>query len=373
MQLKVSELSEITGLTTGDLLHSPQDDGSGAYVSKKITFDNVMGSIVKVGFAENGYVKTTNSNGTLLIDTGVYVGGGGDTNHVAYFDSPTSVTGSSNFVYDAGMPSLNLQGSFYHTGTAYITGGLNVTGQVLADGGYLNSYAPILVSQRKDGGVYTETVPSIILSNETITNGSHSNLAFSVSTGGIPYAMMVGTYSDYTGNFGGLSFHTNSVEGSGIRMSISDGGNVSISGNYATTIPLTIISAASSTGSAQEWITPYGSTGAKIDALGNFTLGEGVNVNIGVTGGIVLASGGTTTFQEEGQIIFSSGGYVVTDSGVGLKIATDTGQMLSFYGVAPITQPSGILDPSGGAVIDTEARAAINDIIDRLMTLGLIG
>lgn len=43
-----------------------------------------------------------------------------------------------------------------------------------------------------------------------------------------------------------------------------------------------------------------------------------------------------------------------------------------FYGTEPITQPSTISDPSGGATVDSEARTAINTIIDRLQALGLI-
>ena len=40
--------------------------------------------------------------------------------------------------------------------------------------------------------------------------------------------------------------------------------------------------------------------------------------------------------------------------------------------LTPKAQQDTIADPSGGATIDTEARAAINLIIDRLQAFGLI-
>jgi len=46
----------------------------------------------------------------------------------------------------------------------------------------------------------------------------------------------------------------------------------------------------------------------------------------------------------------------------------DTG----FYGVTPVDQPATIADPSGGGTQDSQARVAIEAIIDRLQELGLI-
>lgn len=46
---------------------------------------------------------------------------------------------------------------------------------------------------------------------------------------------------------------------------------------------------------------------------------------------------------------------------------------VGFYGTTPIAQPSGVNDPSGGATVDAEARAAILSIKDALVSLGLIG
>lgn len=56
----------------------------------------------------------------------------------------------------------------------------------------------------------------------------------------------------------------------------------------------------------------------------------------------------------------------------GFKIGTATTSLLGFYGVTPVDQPATVADPAGGGTIDTEARTAINAIIDRLQELGLI-
>jgi len=56
----------------------------------------------------------------------------------------------------------------------------------------------------------------------------------------------------------------------------------------------------------------------------------------------------------------------------GIKIGSATTSLLGFYGATPVDQPATVADPAGGGTVDTEARTAINDIIDRLQELGLI-
>jgi len=56
----------------------------------------------------------------------------------------------------------------------------------------------------------------------------------------------------------------------------------------------------------------------------------------------------------------------------GIKIGSATSSLLGFYGVTPVDQPGTVADPAGGGTVDTEARTAINAIIDRLQELGLI-
>lgn len=57
---------------------------------------------------------------------------------------------------------------------------------------------------------------------------------------------------------------------------------------------------------------------------------------------------------------------------VGTKIGTGIDQLISFYGVTPVNQPATVSDASGGSTVDSEARVAVNAVIDRLQELGLI-
>lgn len=56
----------------------------------------------------------------------------------------------------------------------------------------------------------------------------------------------------------------------------------------------------------------------------------------------------------------------------GLRIGDASTALLGFYGATPVDRPDTVADPSGGGTVDTEARTAINAIIDRLQELGLI-
>lgn len=45
---------------------------------------------------------------------------------------------------------------------------------------------------------------------------------------------------------------------------------------------------------------------------------------------------------------------------------------VGFYGASPSAQPAAVANASGGVVVDAEARAALNALLARLRTLGLI-
>ena len=55
-----------------------------------------------------------------------------------------------------------------------------------------------------------------------------------------------------------------------------------------------------------------------------------------------------------------------------LKIGEASTDELGFFGATPVDQPATVADPSGGSTVDTEARAAIAAVIDRLQELGLM-
>ena len=65
------------------------------------------------------------------------------------------------------------------------------------------------------------------------------------------------------------------------------------------------------------------------------------------------------------------GTNIIFASGVGTKIGTATTQKLAFFGTTPAAQQASIADPSGGGTIDTQARTAINSILDVLDVYGL--
>jgi hypothetical protein len=77
-------------------------------------------------------------------------------------------------------------------------------------------------------------------------------------------------------------------------------------------------------------------------------------------------------FKFSDDIFMLGGENIVLDTSTGTKIGTATSQLLGFYNATPVNQPDTIADPSGGLVTDTEARTAINALIDRLQELGLI-
>ncbi len=58
-------------------------------------------------------------------------------------------------------------------------------------------------------------------------------------------------------------------------------------------------------------------------------------------------------------------------STTGTKWGTATGQKQAWWNATPVTQPAHIADASGGATVDTEARAAINALLAQHAALGL--
>ncbi len=158
------------------------------------------------------------------------------------------------------------------------------------------------------------------------------------------------------------------------------------------------------------------------DDTNNYLEITGCNVGIGTTGpsnllSVVSATGGivdisrndtsitaadligqldfrtndtqTTTNKVAGEIKVSAANTIATDINPGIMdfLVTGTGvagaliecmsfqattvAQIGFFGVTPAVQPSHIADPTGGVVVDIEARAAIVSINALLATLGL--
>jgi hypothetical protein len=81
--------------------------------------------------------------------------------------------------------------------------------------------------------------------------------------------------------------------------------------------------------------------------------------------------------QFTGGVTITTTNLTLTDKDIalgtttGTKIGTGTTQKLSFWNATPVVQQAHIADATGGATVDTEARAAIASINALLATLGL--
>jgi hypothetical protein len=92
-----------------------------------------------------------------------------------------------------------------------------------------------------------------------------------------------------------------------------------------------------------------------------------------------LAVEATTSGTREEVLRFNGAGMIMADAKnitlnatTGTKIGTATNQKLGFYNATPIVQGASVADAIGGAIVDAEARAAINALISRIEALGLI-
>jgi hypothetical protein len=107
-----------------------------------------------------------------------------------------------------------------------------------------------------------------------------------------------------------------------------------------------------------------------IVALANATTAQGVqvyNIDTSSTSFERLNIGWESNVCTIGTEAGSGGGTLR-----GLKIGSASTSLLAFYGATPVDRPDTIADPSGGLIVDAEARTAINALIDRLQELGLI-
>ena len=91
------------------------------------------------------------------------------------------------------------------------------------------------------------------------------------------------------------------------------------------------------------------------------------------TSGVIdlrIANGSEVSISE-GAVTFNDAVNMVFDATTGTKIATATTQKLAFWNATPVVQPVHIVDATGGATVDAEARTAINAILAQMATLGL--
>ena len=79
---------------------------------------------------------------------------------------------------------------------------------------------------------------------------------------------------------------------------------------------------------------------------------------------IRIDSAGDITIADTGDFIFNAS--------TGTKFATATTQKMAWWNATPVVQGAAVADASGGATIDAEARTAINTLLARVRTYGLL-
>jgi hypothetical protein len=106
--------------------------------------------------------------------------------------------------------------------------------------------------------------------------------------------------------------------------------------------------------------------------------GNGVGLRLGAGNGLhfhndsdlnnlILSIGGASA-----TIRPADGKNIELGTGTGTKIGTSTTQKLAFFNSTPVAQQSAVADAGGGSTVDAEARSAINGVLARLRTYGLI-
>ncbi len=74
-----------------------------------------------------------------------------------------------------------------------------------------------------------------------------------------------------------------------------------------------------------------------------------------------------------GSLSFGAGASIrPSTTGAGLRIGGATNELIGFWNVTAVVQPTAVADASGGGTIDTEARTALNALLARVRTIGLI-
>jgi hypothetical protein len=169
------------------------------------------------------------------------------------------------------------------------------------------------------------------------------------------------------GSARGMSFQTDGTE----RMAIDGSGNITTSGGVQLNSGGVIFNSSGSFG-----LNFFNDAVLRRDEAGALGLRSGTTAQ---AFRIYNTSTSSNANFERVNLRWASNEFIIDaqagGSGTslrGIKIGSATSSLLGFYGVTPVDQPATVADPAGGGTVDTEARTAINDIIDRLQELGLI-
>lgn len=172
----------------------------------------------------------------------------------------------------------------------------------------------------------------------------------------------------------------------------------------AGSIVLTVKGAASQTAKLQEWQNSAATLQASVDVDGigsfNYVRAGGPNVGlidfnalrahsiaagstVTVIKGAASQTANLTEWQNSagtvllsvaaaGHLTFPAATNIILDTVTGTKIGTATTEKLGFWNATPVVRPTAVADATGGVTVDTEARAALNALLSRMRTIGLI-
>jgi hypothetical protein len=87
---------------------------------------------------------------------------------------------------------------------------------------------------------------------------------------------------------------------------------------------------------------------------------------------LALVPQGTGVVEVNNGIRMVDAANIAVNATTGSKIGTASTQKLGFWNATPAVQPAAQADASGGATVDAEARTAINGLLAKLRTIGII-
>jgi hypothetical protein len=290
-------------------------DGTETLTNKSIVATQLTGTIAD---ARNTVSNSTTTTMSALATIGA--AGAGTVNLPFTTSAASATTGALTIGNGTASTNVGIGGGKIHAGGTITTGG-TITGGTLAAG---SSYLADI--ELRLGGSGT----------------AHLRVA------GTTNAFQVGQNHATVASSGSLKAH-NVTTGTGASMTIA-GGTGSVAGGEV------ILATSTTTGAAVARIT-CGADGS-----------TSVSGTLSVTGSSTL----TGLLTTNGGITLGDAQNIAFNTTTGTKIGTATTQKIGFWNATPVVQQAAVADASGGAVIDAEARTALNSLLAKLRTLGII-
>jgi hypothetical protein len=378
----------VLGISTGGIYTEPDTTGSNIFHSAAYAYNNTVGAAPTV--AVFGYGKGDRAFGG---------------NFIGYTDGHGIAQGVEidyGNVGTANSPSVGSQVLPVGTFNVVSTAGAASTGVLLVGGNY-GRYTGITGTSFT--GVTWEVGGTGTIADGTTTHFSIGGTAtgltiasFGPNIGGSPpgaYLQMQAAVMSAAQH--GINFNSSSrpavistgilVRATGENCSQGIGLSGSKFSTAAALLPVNSGSTTTTLGLLLQAEGGFANAGAFVDMRAS---GAGSSVTDGIrfrlsggvqpiTGSLIKVVGAVTaTVGIDFATLAATIGIAMGDNNIscgtttGMKIGTATTQKLGFWNKAPVVQPAAVADASGGATVDTEARTALNALLARLRTTGLI-